>query len=136
MKISHIQMETAKAFGTNPYFMRGPNRIRGVCDARNAAMWLSREVLCATLPEIAKAFLRDHSTVFSNLDRAEATMERQTVYRERVMKLRRQLGGEKVAETTVGTEALIHEVLDEMMPVFVDCVAAEVARRIEKCKSP
>jgi hypothetical protein len=132
MRISHIQMETAKAFDITPYFMRGPNRRRGVCDARNAAMWLSREVLGATLPEIAKAFLRDHSTVHSNLNRAEAMMERQQVYREKVMGLRRQLGGEKVAETTVGTEALIHEVLDDMLPVFLDCVATEVERRIKK----
>jgi len=132
MRVAHIQQETAKAFGVPVSIMAGRGRLGKHCEARNAAMWLSWQLLKCGTSHIGREFMRDPATALSGIQRAGDLMERRAEYRATVMSLRRQLGNKRVRELTIEAEGVVHDVIDELMPAFVDSVIEGVMRRMRK----
>ena len=68
-----IQLEVARAFGVERECLTGPSRAGPSVRARQAAIYLTRELTDLSLHEIGRLFGgRDHSTVLSSLRRVEA----------------------------------------------------------------
>jgi chromosomal replication initiator protein len=61
--VAAIVQRVAAAFGVSPAELQGPSRLRTVLTARQVAMYLLRELVGLSLPRIATALGRDHTTV-------------------------------------------------------------------------
>jgi chromosomal replication initiator protein len=62
-------------FGVDPADVRGRYRGRTVVWARHIAMWLCRESLGYSYPEIGRTFGRDHASVISAIRRVNRKAE-------------------------------------------------------------
>ena len=72
--------------------LKGPRRHRNVTIPRQAAMFLSRELTDASLPQIGASFGgRDHTTVINALKRTKSLRDADPEFRNRLDGLRRQL---------------------------------------------
>ncbi len=58
-----IMVATADYFGTTVEELRGPGKTRSLAQSRQIAMYLCRELTDLSLPNIGRAFNRDHTTV-------------------------------------------------------------------------
>lgn len=94
-------------------------------------MWLSWRVLKCGHSYIGRAFCRDPKTITSGIERAGSLMEHRADYRAMIMRLRRQFGNEIIKELTVEAEGVVHDVIDELMPAFLDSVIEGVTRRVK-----
>lgn len=73
----------AQAFGFTGRDLLGPWRSATIARARFAAVWLVRETLPLSLPQIGRAFgNRDHSTIASAVRRAKALRLEDAEFRE------------------------------------------------------
>jgi len=61
--ISEIQETVADYYGLTVGDLVGPGRTRQLCAPRHLAMFLARERTVASLPELGRAFRRDHTSV-------------------------------------------------------------------------
>jgi chromosomal replication initiator protein len=96
LSISVIQKAVADEWGVTPEGLKSKTRTKTLTIPRQAAMYLCREVLGIQLVEIGNSFGgRDHSTVIHSLDRAAALLKDDTVFNQRVEKLRAILEGMK-----------------------------------------
>jgi chromosomal replication initiator protein len=60
---------------------------QAVARPRQVAMWLARHATPASLPEIGRAFDRDHTTVMHGLEVVDALMARDPAFHGRVLRL-------------------------------------------------
>lgn len=82
---SHLQAimkRVATAFGVSEKELLGPSRLRTVLIPRQVAMYLARELTGLSLPRIAAAFGRDHTTVLHACRKVEADERLAGVVRE------------------------------------------------------
>ncbi len=87
-----IEALVAKAFGVSPQELRSRARRRPVVTARQAAMYLERELLQLPYSQIGGRFGgRDHSTVIHSLRSLEQRVVSDPDLRQRVETIRRQL---------------------------------------------
>jgi chromosomal replication initiator protein len=83
--ISQIISETAERHGYSVKEMTGPARYASLCRARFEAMWLAYQVKrpdgtrLYSLPQIGRAFGRDHTTVINAIRRHEAFLAAEKV---------------------------------------------------------
>jgi chromosomal replication initiator protein len=71
-----VQAEVARQFGLHVNDLRGNRRTQDVAYARHIAMYLSRELTEASLPEIGRRFGgRDHSTVLHGVRKIERQLK-------------------------------------------------------------
>ena len=61
--IHEIQIAVCKYYGVGFNELLSPRRLPRLVKARHVAMHLARDLTTASLPEIGRAFNRDHSTV-------------------------------------------------------------------------
>jgi chromosomal replication initiator protein len=66
-----IMKRVATAFGVSEKELLGPSRLRTVLVPRQVAMYLARELTGLSLPRIAAAFGRDHTTVLHSCRKVE-----------------------------------------------------------------
>lgn len=72
-RVLRIVRETAKRYGLRSIDLRGQSRSARVAMARHVAMWLSRRIVGASYPTIARAFFgRHHTTVMAAIWKVEA----------------------------------------------------------------
>lgn len=62
-RVAEIQRAVAEHFGTRPLDMIADRRGREVARPRQMAMYLACELTTQSLPQIGRAFRRDHTTV-------------------------------------------------------------------------
>ena len=74
--IEMVQAEVARQFGMHVNDLRGNRRTQDVAHARHIAMYLSRELTEASLPQIGARFGgRHHSTVMHGVDKIERQLK-------------------------------------------------------------
>ena len=84
-----IQKAVAQEWGVTSDGLKSKTRTKTLTIPRQAAMYLCREILGLQLVEIGNAFGgRDHSTVIHSLERAAHLLQEDSLFRERVEKLR------------------------------------------------
>ena len=87
-------VSTADYFGVSLEDLRGHSRSRVLVNARQVAMYLSRELTGATLPTIGRAFgNRNHTTVMHACKRTTARIDEDAATRETIQRLIRELSG-------------------------------------------
>lgn len=74
MTIHDIQQLVCTRYGISHCDLMSRRRGRLQAVPRQVAMWLSRHTLPHTLPEIGRAFDRDHTTVIAAIRRVEQRM--------------------------------------------------------------
>lgn len=83
----------AEAFGLNLDDMTCRAQPQRLVRARHAVVWCAREVLKESFPRIGKALKRDHTTAMSSYRRAQALLERDKAFQDRVRRIREALEG-------------------------------------------
>jgi chromosomal replication initiator protein len=84
-----IQKAVAQEWGVTPDGLKSKTRTKTLTVPRQAAMYLCREMLGLQLVEIGNAFGgRDHSTVIHSLERANQLLKTNTIFQDRVERLR------------------------------------------------
>jgi chromosomal replication initiator protein len=87
-----VQQAVSSEWRVTPDGLQSKTRTKTLTVPRQVAMWLTRELLGLQLVEIGAAYGgRDHSTVIHSLERAQAMMQEDPAFRERVEKVRRLL---------------------------------------------
>lgn len=86
-EIRNIQEKVCAAFEINFVSMMGETRCREFVYPRHIAMFLCRHLTGASLPTIAKAFRRDHSSVIHAITNIQSILYRNPNYRAIVDKL-------------------------------------------------
>ncbi len=73
--IEKIIEVTARKYDVTVEEILGTKRTKHIKTARNVAMYIAKQVLDLSLPQIGKFMNRDHSTVHSNIQNIESLME-------------------------------------------------------------
>ncbi len=75
MSVSRIIEVTARYFGMQPAALTGPSRERRTTRARQLAMYIARQRLQLSLPELGRAFgNRDHTTALASVRKVETLL--------------------------------------------------------------
>jgi chromosomal replication initiator protein len=89
LSIGAIQQHVAKEWGVTTDGLKSKTRTKMLTTPRQVAMYLGRELLALQLVELGNAFGgRDHSTVIHSLDRVQEMLAEDTVFAERVHRVR------------------------------------------------
>jgi chromosomal replication initiator protein len=89
LTVETIQQAVAKEWGVTSEGLRSKTRTKTLTIPRQAAMFLTREMLGMQLVEIGQAFGgRDHSTVIHSLERAADAIRNNQLFRERITRVR------------------------------------------------
>ena len=88
MTIHDIQTLVCCAFGISQLDLLSRRRGRVQARPRQVAMWLARHATPCSLPEIGRAFDRDHTTVMHGIERVEARMAEDPGFAATVRELR------------------------------------------------
>jgi len=82
---------SAEILGVSIEDMRGRARPQKLARARHAFVYCAREILKESLPRIAAALSRDHTTALSSMRRAAALLERDKVFCKQVDQIREKM---------------------------------------------
>lgn len=110
--IAHIQERVAREFGLTTYQIKSPRRTRSIARPRQLAMYLAQRITRKSLPTIAEAFDRDHTTVLHAIDVMEHELARDPQW----AKLARQLQAELTQE--IGQVTSMDLAIDEVIDVI------------------
>ena len=89
LSISSIQQIVAQEWGVTTEGLRSKTRTKTLTLPRQIAMYLARGLLGTQLMEIGNAFGgRDHSTVIHSIEKITIAMSNDTVFKDRVEKVR------------------------------------------------
>ena len=72
--IREIQETVASYYGLTVGELTSPGRTRQLCAPRHLAMFLARERTAASLPELGRAFRRDHTSVLHAVRKLRADL--------------------------------------------------------------
>ena len=90
-ELPEIIKRVCAAFGVTRKELLGPSRLRRVLVPRQVAMYLAREIGGQSLPRIAVAFDRDHTTVLHACRKVEEMVEEDVELAATVRQLRKEL---------------------------------------------
>ncbi|MBO4548169.1 MAG: chromosomal replication initiator protein DnaA [Abditibacteriota bacterium] len=76
----------AEEFGVSEEDITGTSKVKEITQARQTAMYLTREITGMSFPQIGRAFGKDHSTVMHNFNKIEKQLEDKD-FRRRVDKM-------------------------------------------------
>ena len=79
--LKQIKVATAARFGISMIEMESQRRSAAVSRARQAGYWLSRTLTRRSLPQIAQAYFRDHSSVLHGINACQQRMKYDAEYR-------------------------------------------------------
>ena len=71
-----IISQVCKFFSVDESTLRGSQKSKGIAEARQTAMYLTRKLTNLSLPDIGKEFNKDHSTVLYNIRKVEMLMKK------------------------------------------------------------
>jgi chromosomal replication initiator protein len=93
-----VLLAVASVFGLSPEELLGRSRSRDISLPRQVAMYLMREEVNASLPQIGEALGgRDHTTVMYACEKVADLIERDDRLRRQVLQIREQLYGRALA---------------------------------------
>ena len=91
----YIKEITAKYFNTTVEDMNSKKRTKAVTTPRQVAMYLCREMTSMSLPAIGEAFGgRDHSTVIHGCQKISENIEKNTDFKNLVLRIQSEIKGE------------------------------------------
>jgi chromosomal replication initiator protein len=99
MKAHHVTVArvtevVAAYYGLRVQDVKGPSRQRQITRARQIAMWLARQHLAMSLPEIGRAFGgRDHTTALASIDKIDGLLETDAGVQVVIKRLKQSLFG-------------------------------------------
>ena len=100
VKPDHVINIVADAYSLSPDRMSGWDRSRQVALPRQIAMYLMREEVNISLPQIGEALDgRDHTTVMYGYDKIADLLKRDVKIRRQVIEIREQLYGQSTVIT-------------------------------------
>ena len=70
-----IISQVCKFYSFDEVILRGPQKTKGIAEARQTAMYLIRKLTNLSLPDIGKEFDRDHSTVLHAIRKVEVGLK-------------------------------------------------------------
>jgi chromosomal replication initiator protein len=73
--VDKIIAQVAKKYGVDGAMIRGPKRTREITGPRHIAVYIIRKLTEMSLPNIAKIFGRDHTTIMASLDKVESDLK-------------------------------------------------------------
>src|SRR5688500_2702357 len=92
LSVASIQHAVAREWGVTPEGLRSKTRTKTLTLPRQIAMFLTRKMLGTQLMEIGNAFGgRDHSTVIHSIDKISTAVQNDTLFKNRVDKVRSML---------------------------------------------
>jgi chromosomal replication initiator protein len=98
LEVRQVVQAVATVFGLSPEDLLGRSRSRDVALPRQVAMYLMREEVNASLPQIGEALGgRDHTTVMYACEKVADMIERDDRLRRQVLQIREQLYGRALA---------------------------------------
>jgi chromosomal replication initiator protein len=106
--IRDIQSAVGRAYGVTGMDLISRRGSKAIYRPRQVAMWIARHLTLRSLPEIGRAFGRDHTTVGIAVRRIDALMARDHVFAVKVWAL---------------MDALDHEATGEAMRALVRMAA-------------
>ncbi|MGN1079691.1 MAG: helix-turn-helix domain-containing protein, partial [Alphaproteobacteria bacterium] len=89
--IEEIQRKVAERYNIRLSEMMSKRRERSVARPRQIAMFLAKNLTTKSLPDIGRAFNRDHTTVLHGVKAVEELREKDPAFREETDDLRRML---------------------------------------------
>lgn len=90
--IQSIQQTVAKEWGVTTEGLRSKTRTQTLTVPRQVAMFLARDLLKTQLVEIGQAFGgRDHSTVIHSIDKITKSMNSDSIFKSRIMRIHQEL---------------------------------------------
>ncbi|MEM9262196.1 MAG: DnaA/Hda family protein [Pseudomonadota bacterium] len=90
--LDELLAATAETFDLTVADLTGRAQPQRIAKARHAFAMVGREVLNESFPKLGSALKRDHTTVMSSYDRAQALHERCSVFQAKVLGIREKLG--------------------------------------------
>ncbi len=91
VSIEEIQRKVAERYNIRVSEMTSKRRERTVARPRQIAMYLAKTLTTKSLPDIGRAFDRDHTTVIHAVKTVEDLRQKDSAFREETDELRRQL---------------------------------------------
>ena len=70
-----IISQVCKFYNVDEVVLRGPNKSKGITEARQVAMYLVRSLTNLSLPDIGQEFARDHTTVLYAIRKVEVELK-------------------------------------------------------------
>jgi len=96
VSVEQVVSATARHYGLEANDLTGPRRAQRVNQARQVAMYLTREITDASLPQIGEIFGgRSHTTILHGCNKVAEDLETDDILRHVVEKLRKQLVKER-----------------------------------------
>jgi chromosomal replication initiator protein len=92
ISIEDVQKSVATFFNVKLSDLKGSRRHRSISRPRQIAMYLSRNYLNSTYPDIGAHFNKDHSTAISAVRNVEKLIKTDSTIREAVEAIKRQIG--------------------------------------------
>lgn len=92
--LARVQEVVAHHFDVRVQEMRGKNRQAEITQARQVAMYLSREITGKSLPAIAAAFEKTHPTVLHAIQMIEKRIKDSEEFRQTIADITRKLSGD------------------------------------------
>ena len=91
--LDRVFITVSKKYGISKEEMIGPKRNKEIATARHACIYLIRQVTDMSLPNIAKVFERDHSTIISSLQKVEHRMQVDPDFLAELTEMKREIVG-------------------------------------------
>lgn len=106
VRVEDIIMMTASAFGVDYVDLVRVGGSRRLVQPRHVAMYVSRQATSFSLPDIARAFDNDHTTVIAAIKKVEARMAEDANFAALVQSLKDAVGYRKMAPDRSGVDTL------------------------------
>jgi chromosomal replication initiator protein len=104
-----LQRLVAEAFGLHRYDLIARCRTKEVAFPRHVAMYLARELTCASLPQIGRAFNRDHATVLHACRHVKESLLQDTALADALAPLAERFREARAAEQARRIESITFE---------------------------
>ena len=89
--IEEIQRKVAEHYNIRVTEMTSKRRERNIARPRQIAMYLAKNLTTKSLPDIGRAFDRDHTTVIHAVKTIEDLQQKESSFKEEIGNLRRML---------------------------------------------
>ena len=92
--VERILNSVSRSYGVSSEDMKSKKRTDTIASARQAAMYIMRELTELTLKDIGAIFNRDHATVISSIDKVEKNIKTVNNYESEINRLIKEVKGE------------------------------------------
>lgn len=127
LSVARIQHRVASAFDVSMHDMISARRDRRTAVARHAAMYLARKLTRYSLPQIARCFDRDHTTVLTAIKACEGRMVRHAGLLQTIDRLENELRAPDVQAAEAAVQQAAETVAGEIQDLALKAFARDPA---------